>query len=143
MRKEDSLMSGPELDYDAIRKRAEKRVKDRIGFYIHLAIFIVVNVFLWGLGFVTESLEFPWPLLVTLGWGIGLVAHGLVVYLESGPMDRMREQAIQREIEAEKRRLGIRDDGETDDAGVPAKSKRKNEERALRLGDDGELVEVD
>src|SRR5262249_15796754 len=82
-------------------------------------------------------------LLVTLGWGIGLVAHGLVVYLESGPMDRMREQAIQREIEAEKRRLGIRDDGETDDAGVPAKSKRKNEERALRLGDDGELVEVD
>ena len=136
-------MPSQELDYDAIRKRAEKRVKDRVGFLVHLAVFVTVNLFLWGLGIITGSLAFPWPLLVTLGWGIGLVSHGVVVYLDSGPMDKMRDQAIRREIELEKQRLGISDAGGDDDELAVQKTKRKNSERAVRLGDDGELIDID
>src|SRR5215510_13302368 len=115
-----------ELDYEAIRQRAEKRVKDRVGFYTHLAIFIAVNAFLWGLGIITDSLEFPWPLIVTASWGIGLAAHAVSVYLASGAMERMQDEAFRREIEREKQRLGIVDD---DQDMVLQKPKRKSAER--------------
>ena len=49
----------------------------RVGFRIHAAVFVAVNLFLavvWALtsdGFETM----PWFLFVLGGWGIGLVAH--------------------------------------------------------------------
>jgi hypothetical protein len=36
-------------EYETIRYRAEKRVKARQEFMTHLSIYVVVNLFLWGL----------------------------------------------------------------------------------------------
>jgi hypothetical protein len=99
-------------DYDAyieeraIRRRVEKKLKERNGFLIHLAAFVLTNFFLWMIWFVTGGL-FPWPLFATGGWGIGLVAHGLSYYFEYGPGRDQRERMVQREIERERERLAL------------------------------------
>jgi hypothetical protein len=55
----------------------------RIGFSIHLAVFILVNALLVfiNLAFSPGRLWVKWPLL---GWGIGILFHGLAVFLFSG-----------------------------------------------------------
>lgn len=59
--------------------RAKKRVEEIKGFYGNLTAYIVVNLGLMILNIVTspEYLWFFWPLL---GWGIGVLFHGLKVF---------------------------------------------------------------
>jgi len=55
--------------------QATRTVNARIGFGIHLAVYLVVNALLIAINLVTtpERLWFPWALG---GWGIGLALHG-------------------------------------------------------------------
>lgn len=58
-------------------KQLWKTAKKRAGFKRHLYTYLVINAFfwimwLWQHDWNDESLGFPWPLWVTLGWGIGL-----------------------------------------------------------------------
>src|SRR5215831_4771328 len=139
-------MPNQDIDFEAVRRRAEKRTNEKIEFFIHLAVYVVVNLVLWALGIgVSGALNlgtwgFLLPLLVTLGWGIGLVIHGAKVYLEGNFKARMREQEIRRELELERLRLGINDE---DDDMVLEKPKRKQRGRTVRLTDDGELADAD
>jgi hypothetical protein len=67
------------MNEDEIRQQVEKFYSDRAGFLIHLSIFAVVNLALWGLWLLTTFLGigWPWPLIVTLGWGSGMAAHAI------------------------------------------------------------------
>jgi hypothetical protein len=57
--------------------RARRRVGALKGFYIHLAAFVLVMA---GLAVINLLRGPPWWVLwVLLGWGIGVVAHGLAV----------------------------------------------------------------
>ena len=60
-------------------QRAKKRVEALRGFYIHLFVYVVVNLFLFLLNIITspDVLWFYWPLL---GWGIAIVVHALSVF---------------------------------------------------------------
>lgn len=58
--------------------------KARAGFKGHLAAYIFVNLFLWGIWFFTglnNGHHYTWPVWPTLGWGIGLTMHYLGVYV--------------------------------------------------------------
>jgi hypothetical protein len=81
-------------------EKAKKRVEAKIGFYIHLAVYVGVNVLLIIINLSTSPgcLWFKWPLL---GWGIGLFFHGMSIFLFSGR--RLRE-AKERMIEEEMKR---------------------------------------
>lgn len=59
--------------------KAQKRVEDIKGFYGHLTSFIVVNIGLitLNLGTSPKHLWFLYPLI---GWGVGLMAHGMSVF---------------------------------------------------------------
>src|SRR5690242_4158801 len=78
-------MSNDPLDYDAIRRRVDERINKRKEFFAHLAAYILTNIAVW----VTYLLISPpglWvliPLLVTLGWGIGIVIHGSITFFEA------------------------------------------------------------
>ena len=52
---------------------------DDTGFLIHLAAYLSVNFLLLVINLLTtpNELWFYWPLL---GWGIGILAHGLAVH---------------------------------------------------------------
>lgn len=125
---------------EQIRRRIEKRHKELNEFRTHVVIYLMINLlfyFIWlGLGFMRQV---PWPLFVTFGWGIGVVANYLEYNHKYGRAAERREQEIQREVERARMR------GE-----IPAQedyAKRKNEDLAeyeeppVRLTDDGELTD--
>jgi hypothetical protein len=76
------------IDRGEIRRRVEKYYNQRKEWLIHLAVFVVVNAGLWGVYLATGA-EFPFPLIVTLGWGAGLAGHGAEVASHSP--DRMMQ----------------------------------------------------
>jgi uncharacterized membrane protein len=55
------------------------RLLGDIGFKIHFAAYVAVNLLLLVINLLTtpNELWFFWPLL---GWGIGIIAHGAAVY---------------------------------------------------------------
>ena len=80
---------------DDLRARAEARVKAREDFRMHLLVYVLVNLLLWGIWFVNQTPGVPWPLYATVGWGIGLAAHWYSVY---GVNTSRREAEIEREM---------------------------------------------
>ena len=59
-------------------EQAHARVQAIKGFYIHVSVFVLVNIGLFVINLLTgEGWWFYWPLI---GWGIGLGAHALGVF---------------------------------------------------------------
>lgn len=81
----------------------------RISFRRHLAVYLIINIFLWALwyfggrhnsysdvqiydydtpsndnGIHYYNSRIPWPLWTTLGWGIGLAFHFMSAYVTTG-----------------------------------------------------------
>ncbi len=63
-------------------EKAKKRVEEIKGFYSHLIVYICVNIVLVIINLITSpgALWFFWPLA---GWGIGIIFHGLGVFVFS------------------------------------------------------------
>ncbi|MEI7554771.1 2TM domain-containing protein [Candidatus Chlorohelix sp.] len=98
-------VSSPE--YREAYRMAERRVKAKIGFYWHLASYVIVNGMLIAIYLLTTmpvgGLYYPWFVWPMLGWGIGLLFHFLGVYVfasNNSPVVR------QRMIEEELRKMG-------------------------------------
>jgi len=71
----------PQLTDEEIYRKARKRVEEKKGFYIHLMIYVLVNllvILMWA--FVTGA-GYPWFIWMTGGWGIGIVSHFLGVFV--------------------------------------------------------------
>ena len=67
------------MDDQARYAAARKRVRQLRGFYVHLTVYVLVNVLLLVINLASSPgvLWFYWPLL---GWGIGIVAHAASVF---------------------------------------------------------------
>ncbi|MDR6967607.1 hypothetical protein J2X31_001619 [Flavobacterium arsenatis] len=81
--------------------KAQKRVEDIKGFYGHLSSFIVVNIGLITLNLSTSP-KHLWFLYPFVGWGIGLIAHGMSVFnympfLNSDWEDRKIRELMEKE----------------------------------------------
>lgn len=113
-----------------VRQRIKKAEEERVGLLVHGAAFVTMNIIFWSLYF-TSGADFPWPIWVTGGWGIGMAAHAIGYWNEFGPGAAKREARVQDEIAREKARSLLLE-------------KPKNEEQArYRLTDDGELEAVE
>jgi hypothetical protein len=88
----------PRSDYELARRR----VKQKKGFYSHLAVYIIVNTFIIAANFIEHPFRFE--LGPALPWGIGLALHYLFVFgfPGSGVLTKDWEE---RETEKELRRL--------------------------------------
>jgi hypothetical protein len=85
-------MTPEELD-----RLARKRAGAKLGWYFHASVYLAVNLFLlamseygWG--------QRSWSLKPMLGWGLGLVLHGISVWV-LGPGGGLRERMVQKERE--------------------------------------------
>lgn len=80
-------------------ERAKHRVAAKRGFYVHLSVYIAVNILLVivNLSSSPEYLWFKWPLM---GWGIGLFFHGLGVFAFSDH-SKITERMIEKEMRKE------------------------------------------
>jgi hypothetical protein len=78
-------------------QRAKRKVEAKIGFFIHLAVYIVVNILLIIINISTtpQYLWFKWPLI---GWGIGVIFHALGIFVLSGG-SIIKEHLIQKEMQ--------------------------------------------
>lgn len=78
-----------------LEMRARRRVAMRMGFYTHALVFVLVNLGLFAMNAVAGGYRWStWPLL---GWGLGLLIHGLVTFLNlrgEGWKQRMLAQEI-------------------------------------------------
>jgi hypothetical protein len=90
---------------EELRRKAEKRAEEKIGLYVHLTVYIFVNLMLiviWYLNGGSAWLQdqssgiFPWFIFPLLGWGIGLAAHIVGTYASTNLKDRIAEKEYQK-----------------------------------------------
>ncbi len=89
---------------DEVYKRARNRMEEIKGFYIHLFAYIVVNIGLFVINYLSSPQYwwFVWPLL---GWGIGLVSHALSIFVFHGFLGHEWEESqIKKYIGRDKRK---------------------------------------
>ena len=80
------------------RQWAIKRVRAKRAFWVHLSVYMLVNAFLVFVWAVTSGAYF-WPMWPMFGWGIGVAAHAVSVFL--APME-VSEERIDRELERQR-----------------------------------------
>jgi len=86
-------MITPEQD---LQRRARRRVKQKLGFYIHATVFVLVNLGLAAINLASGGKAWQlWPLA---GWGLGLAIHGFVTFASLNG-DGLRERMLQGELE--------------------------------------------
>ena len=82
---------------EELRDKAREIAKEKIGFYVHFLIYVLVNLFLFVQWYwITSGVGFPWCITTTLGWGIGIVAHFVVVFIISHPTTKLEEKEYQK-----------------------------------------------
>lgn len=82
---------------DDIEQLARRRAGAKLGWYVHAAAFVVVNLVLFSMsryGFGSR----PWSVFPLLGWGLGLALHGISVFV-LGTGSGLRERMVQKERE--------------------------------------------
>ncbi len=149
-------MLNDQIDYEQVRARVDHRMKLRAKFFRQLSSYITVNIFLWAFwGFSVfggslvpwsrfthipsfNPMQFPWPLFVSIFWGIGVFKCGIRAFFDD-QLTSAYDRELQQEILREKRRIAdsaYYGDQEDDDGF--GTTKRKN--GTVRLSDDGELI---
>lgn len=92
------------LSNDDIDRIARRRAGAKLGWYAHAVVYLVVNVFLFALSEYALG-QRRWSIYPMLGWGLGLVLHGVAVFL-LGNGSGLRERMVEKERERLRRERG-------------------------------------
>jgi hypothetical protein len=76
------------------REAAIKRIKRKRQFQYQLIVYVLINLLLWVIWAAT-GLGFPWPIFVTVFWGIGIASQAWMIYRGAAPIT---EAQIEREM---------------------------------------------
>jgi hypothetical protein len=82
---------------DELREQALTRLKKRRDLKAHAVVYALVNLAVWGLWVVVAANSgswWPWPIFLTLFWGIGLAMNAWDVYFRKP----ITVQELQREM---------------------------------------------
>jgi hypothetical protein len=85
-----------------IVRKAKRRVRSKVGFLWHLAVFCLVNGGLLAIN-LTHTPTYFWFLWPLAAWSVGLLLHATSVFMVSGVNGDM----VAHEIEREKARRGM------------------------------------
>jgi hypothetical protein len=92
------------MEKDEIYSRAKKRVQNLKAFYIHLTVYILVNLMLFIINLISDAGNW-WFLYPLGGWGIGVTVHGLTTYANGNFGADWEEKKIKDYIEKDKRNI--------------------------------------
>jgi hypothetical protein len=82
--------------HEDLKRIARRRVRAKIGLYIHATVYVVVNGFLALVQSQTTP-QYAWALWPAAGWGLGLAIHAAVVLLAaSGVRERMEAEELRK-----------------------------------------------
>ena len=76
---------------------AKKKVENRMSFYKHLVVYLLVNTLLIILN-VTVAGEYFWARWPMIGWGSGVILHGLFTFVFA-TKSSLKERMIKKEIQ--------------------------------------------
>jgi hypothetical protein len=85
------------LTPDDIERLARKRAGAKLGWYVHALVYLVVNGAMFAAS-VYGLRQRPWTIVPVMGWGLGLVLHGVAVFV-LGAGSSLREGMVQKERE--------------------------------------------
>jgi hypothetical protein len=92
-----------ELSEQDLQRRARRRVNQKVGFYIHASVYLLVNLGLAAINFASGGKAWHlWPLA---GWGLGLAIHGFVTFASLNG-DGLRERMLDDEVQRLRRKQG-------------------------------------
>jgi hypothetical protein len=78
---------------DRTERLARRRAGAKMGWYIHATVYVLVNLFLVILA---SSRGQNWAMYPLLGWGLGLLIHGAVVFFVA-PGGNLYDRLVERE----------------------------------------------
>lgn len=81
-----------------IDRLARKRAGAKLGWYMHAAVYVVINSVWWLIAASNGLGSRGWPIYPTLGWGLGLLLHGASIWLVGTGSD-FRERLVEKERE--------------------------------------------
>jgi cytochrome b561 len=87
-----------QMSEEEIYREARKRVEEKKGFFIHLTLYIIINIMLVLIWAFPGGGGFPWFVFPLGGWGIGILFHFLGTFVFSRQTDWERK-AIEKEAE--------------------------------------------
>jgi hypothetical protein len=93
----ESTAMQPQLSDHDIEHLARKRAGAKLGWYVHAVVYVAVNLLLFAISFEGFGRR-PWSIYPALGWGLGLILHGVAVFVLGAGSD-LRERLVQRERE--------------------------------------------
>lgn len=83
-------MQSTDLQLD---KLARRRAGAKLGWFVHATVYLIVNAGLLALAFANGR---GWAIYPLLGWGLGLLAHGVAVWVFA-PGNHLFQGMVQRE----------------------------------------------
>jgi 2TM domain len=86
-------MRNASADHDQLERLARRRASAKMGWYFHAFVYVLVNLLLILLA---TSRGQDWYVYPLLGWGLGLLIHGAVVFLVA-PGGGLYERLLERE----------------------------------------------
>lgn len=92
------------LSPEEIERLARKRAGAKLGWFIHAAVYVLVNLVVFAMSRYAFGTR-PWSVFPLLGWGLGLVLHGISVFV-LGSGSGLRERMVQKERERLQRERG-------------------------------------
>jgi hypothetical protein len=84
---------------DELREQALRRLKKRRDLKAHAVVYMLVNLVVWGIWVVVATSShswWPWPVFLTLSWGIGLAMNGWDVYFRTPITEQERRREMDR-----------------------------------------------
>lgn len=93
------------LSPEEIDRMARKRASAKLGWYAHFAVYVLVNAAMFGATVMGWKEQRPWTMKPAMFWGLGLVLHGLAVFV-LGTGSSLRERMVHRERERLLRQQG-------------------------------------
>jgi hypothetical protein len=77
------------------RSAAVKRIKEKRDFRTHVAVYLIVNLFLIGIWWFSGRGYF-WPIWVILGWGVGVALNAWQIFFDRPISDEDIEREMRR-----------------------------------------------
>jgi len=84
-----------EFEELALSEREARRIARKQWFWLHFAVFVTAQVFLFIVYRLSES-EYPWFIFPFFGWGILLAAHVIAAFVIRHPEEIMVDRARRR-----------------------------------------------
>lgn len=92
-----------EVEAKTLEQKVREEVEEIKGFYIHLGVYALINLFLIVLNLITSPVYF-WAIWPLLGWGVGLGAHAVATFGLFGIGSKDWEERKVRELMRQRQR---------------------------------------